>query len=452
MGDEPPVPLLRNPISLTGAAIATIAALLFLVSFLVDLVAVHSNPYIDLLFFVLLPALFVLGLLLMPLGVWREQRRRVRGLSPSFGQWPRFDLNHPTTRRIAFAIIILTPVNIALLALASVKGVEAMDTNEFCGAVCHTVMEPEYVAHAAGPHHQVHCTTCHVGAGARGFLRAKINGTRQLYLIATGGYRAPVPTPVHGLNAEMSCVRCHATRRWSTDRERVFREFADDETNTESATTVRLHLGGVGGDGVARGIHWHASADVEYVAADETRQTIPWVSVRRPDGSVTEYFAEGTTAVPPGERRRMDCLDCHSRPAHSFGRSADRSLNEAIASGEVPRSVPFVKREALKVLSASHPTQAEGLSRIATDLTAFYRQQVPAATAEQQAAIARAIAGTQAIYRRSVFPSMKVTFGVHPDNRGHTDFTGCFRCHDDSHKAKDGRVIKMDCDSCHEVS
>jgi hypothetical protein len=147
----------------------------------------------------------------------------------------------------------------------------------------------------------------------------------------------------------------------------------------------------------------------------------------------------------------MDCLDCHSRPAHSFGRSAERSLNEAMALGEVPREVPFVKREALKALSASSATQAAGLERIATDLAAFYRQHAPSRTAEQQAAIARAIAGTQAIYRRSVFPSMKVTFGVHPDNRGHMEFTGCFRCHDESHKAKDGRTITQDCESCHEM-
>jgi hypothetical protein len=247
-------------------------------------------------------------------------------------------------------------------------------------------------------------------------------------------------------------MKCHNPDRWSGDRERVFREYASDEANTESATTVRLHVGGRGGDGVARGIHWHQTADIDYVATDEQRQTIPYVRLRREDGSVVEFFAEGVTAAPAGDVRRMDCLDCHSRPTHDFGRSADRSLNEAIASGAVPASVPFVKREALKVLSASHATQAEGLDRIAVDLTAFYRQQVPSAAGAQLDAIARAIAGTQALYRRSVFPSMQVTFGVHPDNRGHTEFTGCFRCHDDGHKARDGRVIKMDCDTCHEVS
>ena len=57
----------------------------------------------------------------------------------------------------------------------------------------------------------------------------------------------------------------------------------------------------------------------------------------------------------------------------------------------------------------------------------------------------------QHLYGRSVFPSMKVTFGTYADNLGHNDFPGCFRCHDDSHKAKDGTTISQDCEVCHAV-
>jgi hypothetical protein len=241
-------------------------------------------------------------------------------------------------------------------------------------------------------------------------------------------------------------------QRWSGDRIKVMREYAGDEANTESTTTVRLHIGGMSPDGTLRGIHSHLLQDIEYVATDHQRQTIPYVRVRRSNGSVSEFFAEGVASVPEGERRQMDCIDCHSRPSHSFARSADRALNEAMAGGAVPVSLPFAKREALKVLTAEYPTQQEGLSGIAANLTAFYRQQIPAATEAQQQAIEAAIAGTQAIYRRSVFPSMKITWGTYPDHRGHMEFTGCFRCHDDRHRSKEGSVIKQDCDSCHEVS
>ena len=58
-------------------------------------------------------------------------------------------------------------------------------------------------------------------------------------------------------------------------------------------------------------------------------------------------------------------------------------------------------------------------------------------------------AALQAIYRRNVFPAMKVTFGTYPDNLGHTTSSGCFRCHDGSLTAKDGSTINADCEYCH---
>jgi hypothetical protein len=50
---------------------------------------------------------------------------------------------------------------------------------------------------------------------------------------------------------------------------------------------------------------------------------------------------------------------------------------------------------------------------------------------------------------QNVFPAMKVKWGTYPNHIGHTDSTGCFRCHDDGHKAKDGSVIKQECELCH---
>jgi hypothetical protein len=59
------------------------------------------------------------------------------------------------------------------------------------------------------------------------------------------------------------------------------------------------------------------------------------------------------------------------------------------------------------------------------------------------------VAALQEVYRRNVFPTMKVSWGSYPDNRGHLTSTGCFRCHDDSHTAKDGTTISADCEFCH---
>jgi hypothetical protein len=46
---------------------------------------------------------------------------------------------------------------------------------------------------------------------------------------------------------------------------------------------------------------------------------------------------------------------------------------------------------------------------------------------------------------------MKVGWGTHPDNLGHNDYPGCFRCHDGSHNAKDGKNITNDCAMCHNL-
>jgi hypothetical protein len=63
--------------------------------------------------------------------------------------------------------------------------------------------------------------------------------------------------------------------------------------------------------------------------------------------------------------------------------------------------------------------------------------------------VTSAVAALQTIYRRNVFPVMKVTFGTYPDNVGHTTSSGCFRCHDGSLTAKDGTTIGADCEYCH---
>jgi hypothetical protein len=63
--------------------------------------------------------------------------------------------------------------------------------------------------------------------------------------------------------------------------------------------------------------------------------------------------------------------------------------------------------------------------------------------------VTQAIVAAQDLYRRNVFPSMNVTWGSYPDNRGHAASLGCFRCHDDSHKAQDGSAISADCEYCH---
>src|SRR5688572_4424786 len=132
----PRVPLVRIPLSLAGMVLTTISAVLFIIVLLADLFGLHTTPYRGLVFFLMLPALFVLGLVLIPLGAWLERRRSAAGRPPSAFEWPRIDLNNRAHRKTAVAVLALTMVNIVIVALGAHKGVEYMDSTGFCGQIC----------------------------------------------------------------------------------------------------------------------------------------------------------------------------------------------------------------------------------------------------------------------------------------------------------------------------
>jgi hypothetical protein len=451
------VRLIRCPISVAGMVLTTISAVLFLVVFLADLFGWHSNPYVGIVFFLILPGIFLFGLILIPLGAWRERRRRARGHGPSALHWPRVDLNDPIQRNTAVIVFMLTIANIVIVSLAAYRGVEYMDSVQFCGQACHSVMKPEFTAYQDGPHSRVTCVQCHIGSGASWFAKSKISGARQLLAVSFHTYSRPIPSPVQNLRpARDTCEQCHWPEKFHGDKIRRIPEYASDEKNTESVTTMQVHVGG-GSErlGMAQGIHWHMNVanEVEYIATDEKRQVIPWVRVKNRQGQVREFTAPGVTAeqLAKGERRRMDCMDCHNRPSHPMAATPERAVDDMIARGTMPRALPFVRRETVKALKVAYPTQdaaGEGISRTLRD---FYRSQFPQAYMAQRQDVERAVQSADAIYRRNVFPEMNIQFGTYPNNIGHMDFPGCFRCHDDSHVAKDGAKITQDCDSCHKI-
>jgi hypothetical protein len=435
--------------------LTTISAVVFLVVFLADLFGLHTNPYIGILFFLVLPGIFIVGLILIPLGAWVEKRRRDAGKAPSELQWPRIDLNVPAQRRTAVAIFVLTMANVVIVSLAAYRGVEYMDSVQFCGQVCHEVMKPEFMAYQDGPHSRVTCVQCHIGPGASWFARSKISGMRQVLAVARGSYSRPIKSPVENLRpAREVCEQCHWPEKFHGDKIRRVYEYADDEQNTESVTTLQVHVGG-GSEkrGIATGIHWHMNVanEIEYITTDDKRQVIPYVRLKDRQGNVREYFADGVTPdqLAKGERRRMDCMDCHNRPSHPMAPTAERAVDEALSLGEMPKTLPFVRREAVKALKAQYPSQEMASEQIAAALREFYRTQQNAVYMSRRQDVERAVAAASAVYRRNVFPEMNVRFGTYLNNIGHMDSPGCFRCHDDNHKTKDGKAIGQECDACH---
>ena len=342
------VRLASHPVSAIGAILAVASGCVFLALAILHLFGAPGNPYGDIVIFVMLPALFAVGLLLMPVGLWLR-RRRPRATAAGAPTWPTIDLNVPHTRRLILFFTTSTFLGLVVLSFASQRAVEYSESQQFCGQTCHQVMGPHYEAHKSGLHGRVNCVECHVEPGAQGFFKAKLHGTNQLRLAVTNRFPRPVLSPldVGRPNVYTSCEQCHFTDRFIGDVVKVVYEFADDEANSKTMSTLRLHVGGpVAGTGRGTGIHWHMNRSnvVEYVATDEKLEQIPYVRVSAPDGQVREYFAEGASAsdLQGLTTRRMGCIDCHNRPAHTFGSAPERAVDAAMGAELISAITPFV--------------------------------------------------------------------------------------------------------------
>ncbi|MGA2808135.1 MAG: NapC/NirT family cytochrome c [Terracidiphilus sp.] len=452
----------NNPISLAGGAITTASGVTMVGYWLVELFGkFNDNPYLGIIFFLLLPAVFVAGLLLIPVGVM-VRRRKLQKAGQIPAEFPRIDLNDKMFRHGLDIVLVTTIANLLLVAMASYRGAAYMDSPQFCGQSCH-VMHPEYTAYKISAHSHVDCVACHIGSGAQAYFSAKVNGTKQLIEVSLHpmahfapkyipDYPTPIPSPVMNLRpARYTCEGCHTPARFVGEKLLVKSTFADDEKNTETQTVLVLHLGGQDSLSHLTGIHGVHLGHIEYVATDPTRTTIPWVQKQNADGSVTEFVSSTAgKGVPQGERRVMDCIDCHNRAAHTFV-TAEDALNRAMADGAVSPDLPWVHKEGLELLKTSYSSEAEARAKIPQQLDAFYRSQHPEVLQAKAKLVKSAGDELVTLYSQNVFPAMKVTWGTHPNHIGHMSYPGCFRCHDGDHTAKDGTSITQDCSACHNL-
>jgi hypothetical protein len=443
---------MQNWITMLGATLATVSAWMVLLFIFLGAVGRLNNPYQGMIAFLILPAFFVAGLLIIPIGLWLQRRRRRLGLTPA----PLVvDFRDPATREAAAIVIILTLVNFGIVGAVSYQGYQYTESTQFCGQVCHSVMQPEYTAYIASPHSRVRCTECHIGPGAPWFVRAKLSGLRQVYNTLVDAYPRPIPVPVHNLRPSRdTCEHCHWPEKFSGDRLLVRRKFSEDEQNTPLTTVLLMHIGG--GNSNSHGIHsWHIHPHRRtlYLPKDEKRQEIALVRVIEPDGRVENFAAadfEGDpSAVPDEAMRVMDCMDCHNRPTHIF-QLPGAAMDDAMVHGRIDNTLPWIKKLGVEALTQAEQKD-DPLGFISQHIRGFYQENSPDILNARRDTVERAIASIQELYRRNVFPSMNVTWGTYPDNRGHTDFPGCFRCHDDGHTTPDGKSIRQDCTLCHQV-
>lgn len=447
----------KNWVSLAGAMIALISLFMIVFLFTVTVIMEKQAAYLGLLVYILLPGFLIAGLLIIPLGIYLKIRSEKRAGVCDMPGWPRIDLNEPHQRNATFLFIVCTIFLLFLSAVGSYNAFEYTESVAFCGTLCHVVMEPENVAHKNSPHAKISCVACHVGPGVDWYVRSKLSGLYQVYAVASNNFPRPIPTPIENLRpARAVCEQCHWPQKFYAQQYLVRTHYLQDQQNTRWDIGLALKIGPpeIGG-GYPSGIHWHVNPQVkiEYAAADEKRETLPWVRYTDLETGKVKVFqstdAPMKAGTPAGENvRTMDCLDCHNRPSHRY-RSPNDYIDLAITAGELSPDLPELKATATQLCAKSYKTSEEAALSIRQGLATLYQKRYPKIWASRQAEIEKDIAVIQQAFARNAFPAMRVNWSAYPDHIGHLESNGCFRCHDGQHRTDSGEVISHNCNLCH---
>lgn len=450
-------PSFVNPITIIGAAIAAVSFIVIVFLAVLEHFDPSPSPYMGILAFVMVPSVLLSGLAIATFGVWREHRRNRLGKAID-RHMPVLDLNNPRHRAAVSLVSFGSLALILFSSFGSFKAYEAMESDRFCGTSCHTPMEPEFTAYSNSPHARVGCVKCHIGSGAGWFVRSKLSGSYQLYAVLFNTFPRPIRTPIRNLRpAQQTCEQCHWPKQFYSEKLISNTYFTSGDKNTKWTLDLLMKIGGGNIEaGPASGIHWHMNIGntVTYIATDEGRQVIPWVRSEGPDGTVHTYRSTDSalSAADSAKNpvRRMDCIDCHNRPAHIY-RPPARSVNHLMALGWIDPSLPSAKDLSVFVLETPYSSSTVAADSIRIAIEEFYSSNFPVLRTTKSKAIERMITELQGVYRKNYFPAMNTNWKKFPDNIGHMYFLGCFRCHDGKHVAEDGKVLSKDCNTCHAI-
>lgn len=331
-------------------------------------------------------------------------------------------------------------------------GWDYTNSSPFCGTTCHT-MPPEYAAYQVSPHARVACVECHIGRGFVGnMFTRKAGDLMHLVRYASNQYTFPLYATTME-PARESCERCHWPEKFSEDRVVTVKHYSDDTANTPVDTLLVLKVGGgTQRQGQGFGIHWHIENQVEFIATDELKQNIPWIQVTDASGRVTAYrdIENPLTdeEIAQATKQTMDCIDCHNRVAHSF-ESPEQSVDKALSLNLIDYKIPSIRKKAVEILSTKYSSFDEANKAI-NGLDSYYREGFPDFYSGGEAAVKSAINYLKTTYEQIVYPTQDLSWTTHPDNLGHKDSAGCFRCHDGKHVTADNQnAVPLECNICH---
>jgi hypothetical protein len=449
----------NNRLSMTGAIVAFISLMFILFFFTLSLFFGEGSSYLGLFTYIILPVFLILGLILIPIGMVAKMRRMKLGLEPVQGKPWLIDF---TDRRHRNATIIFAAGTVVLVFLTGIGSYEAFNYTEsvkFCGTTCHKVMEPEHTAYQGSEHANVRCVECHVGEGAGWYVKSKLSGLRQVWAVLTNSYTHPIETPISNLRpARETCERCHWPEKFYSHKLVSEKHYLTDSANTEYDIDLRLKIAAShSAMGNTAGIHWHINPNIkiEYIDPANDREALPWVkSTNKLTGETTIYQDTENpitdSAMRVAKPRIMDCMDCHTRPSHKY-RSPSVFVDQSIAAGEIPVSLPMIKKVAMDILSPAWENREIAHDTIRKYIESYYKTTYPDIFANRKPDIDRSIEAILTGYSKNIFPEMKATWEAYPDHIGHMEANGCFRCHNGKHSNSAGKTISNDCNLCHNI-
>ncbi|MBK1880086.1 NapC/NirT family cytochrome c [Pelagicoccus mobilis] len=446
-----PLTYFRNWLSLVGLTVMIGSLFAFLLLFAFDLTTSGSNPYVGLLTYIVAPLFLSFGSILA-IGGWFWDRARRKDSASTL----HFDLSRLRDRRIFFVFVGGAITFMFATSIGSYQTYTYSNSNHFCGTLCHSVMEPQFVAYPNSGHAKLKCIDCHIGEGTSGTIKAKWHGLYKVYSLLLDKYPTPLAAAPNYLpTTEESCLKCHENGPDLKDVARTYHHYLSDDDNTPFSVSLRLKLGPDETTAAkTSGIHWHAKPEnrVEFTETKENPNVIPWIRYKSPDGLTTEYHFtpdEETEDLPDltevGPTHTMDCLDCHSRPAHDFAKPNDIVEAFLRSNSETAPALPELKYIIAKAVDQEFESQSQVMESIAKELEKEY--------SEQEIKTQKTITHFKEVFGRSVFPEMKADWRTFPNHIGHKDTLGCFRCHDDKHSTADGSktLSAKNCNTCHDV-
>lgn len=452
-------PSSRNWITIIGSLIAGLNLCLIIVLFAISTIFKKDNTSLGLFIYVILPGFMLMGLIMVPLGMIIAREKIKRRVEADKLRLPVVDLNNPKQRGAFVVFVVFTIIILFLSTLGSFKAYHITESVEFCGTLCHKVMEPEHTAYLNSPHANVTCVECHVGSGASWYVKSKLSGLQQVYAVLTKTYPSPIETPLHDLRpARETCERCHWPQKFYERTLQNNRYFLADSLNSEWDILLQMKTGPEFSElGLKEGIHWHInpSIEIEYISENDKRENITYVRfTNKATGEVTVFMNPDNpvsdSSVAASEKRIMDCIDCHNRPSHNFN-SPPVYFDKALLTGAVSKDIPFIKKVSMGILRQTFADNDTAFMTIREEIMNYYRSGLSDYYSSNTDKIENAVVSIQKAFSQNTFPGMKVTYDVYPEHIGHLEYEGCFRCHNDAFKSENGHTITRDCNLCHTI-